>query len=136
MGYIHFACIMFHSLANTNSCGYSRSYQCNLGVDGQISIAIYTKNEQCLEVRCDSTLVSLSIHNDDIFVTCIESKKVKTHIYYNSYWRKSISNSWPQGGDNYLYKFSINFGSDLKCFIITFKENKFFCTHLYNNLFI
>ena len=82
MGCIHFACIMCHSLAHKRLLLAVALTGLCINIDGPISIAIFNKNEQCLDthlVRCDNTLISLCIHIDDPFVKkFIENKKVKS----------------------------------------------------------
>ena len=81
----------------------------NLNIDGQI---FFNKSEQCLGihlVRCNDTLISLCIHNDDLFVKFIESKKVKSTITATggNPFVICVCNSQPQGGSNHMYRFSI-----------------------------
>ena len=83
-----------------------------LNINSQISIAIFDKHDRYLDIHpvlCNDILISLYIHDDDLFVKFIEGGKVKstTTTSGESPFVICICNSEPYSGGNHLSSFSI-----------------------------
>jgi len=93
----------------------SSSYGCSeraANINGQISIAIVDKNNHCLDthpVMCNNILITLCIHDSDLFIKFVEGGKVKSTFTTTggNPFVICICNSQFQAGDTHSSSFSI-----------------------------
>ena len=81
-------------------------------INGQISVAIFDKHEQYVDIHpvtCDNLLITLAIYNNDLFIKYVEAGKVKstTTTTGGSPFVICICNSQRETGNSYTSKFSI-----------------------------